>query len=283
VSWSVVARKDFDDPVRSRMLWAITALFVAFTAGTIYALNLVMTELTRDGAARLVTVPVSLIVPITALVAAYMAIAGERESGSIKLLLGLPHTRADVVFGKLVGRTGVVTIAVLVSFVAAAVVLVALFGSLAVGGFVVLALVTVLFAATFVAIAVGISAFTASRSRAMAAAVGVFILFQILWDYVPMGVYYLVDGAMPSGTQLPAWYFLMVTLNPKNAYSMAAGLAFPDGATAAAAQGMTVADRIAGGVVPFYLQDWFSLLILLAWLALPVLLGYYRFERADLG
>jgi len=45
----------------------------------------------------------------------YMAVVGERRSGSIKILLGLPPNRADVVFGKLLGRMGVVGLAVGVS------------------------------------------------------------------------------------------------------------------------------------------------------------------------
>lgn len=46
----------------------------------------------------------------------YRAIVGERESGSLKFLLGLPHTRRDVILGKLIGRVSTVTVAVLVGF-----------------------------------------------------------------------------------------------------------------------------------------------------------------------
>ncbi|WP_158056344.1 ABC transporter permease subunit [Halorussus halophilus] len=283
MSWLVVARKDFEDAVRSKMLWSIILLFVLATAGTIAALDQVL-ELDADGATQLLTLPAGLIIPISALVAAYLAIAGERESGSIKILLGLPHTRRDVVVGKLLGRAGVVAAAVVVAFAVTGVVLAALYGTVSFGQFVMLTLLTVLFGTTFVGIAVGISATSASRSRAMASAVGVFVLFQILWDYVPAAIYYVAEGTIPGVGKLPAWYYLLVTLNPKNAYTTASDLFLTGGAMAAAngGQSMTMADRVIGEV-PFYLESWFGLVVLAIWLVVPVALGYLAFERADVS
>ncbi|NHN57687.1 ABC transporter permease subunit [Halorussus rarus] len=278
MSWLVVARKDFDDAVRSRMLWAITALFLLFTAGAVYVRESVLGETPGlPDVLQFVTVPASLIIPLTALVVAYLAIAGERESGSIKLLLGLPHTRADVVFGKLVGRTAVVAVGIVVAFVGAAVTALALFGDLAVVDFVLVTLVTVLFGLTYVGIAIGASAFAATRSRAMALAVGAFFLFQVLWNVVPLGVYYLVEGALPGATsRLPAWYYLVQVLNPNNAYSQAADLVF------SGAGSIVPAEALAGSSVPFYVQNWFGLVILVVWLVVPVALGYWRFQRVDI-
>jgi len=47
------------------------------------------------------------------------------------------------------------------------------------------------------------------------------------------------------------------------------------------AYGMTPAERYPGDA-PFYLQEWFGVVVLLFWLAVPVAIGYYRFERTDL-
>ncbi len=44
---------------------------------------------------------------------------------------------------------------------------------------------------------------------------------------------------------------------------------------------MTPAERYAGEA-PFYLQEWFGIVVLLGWLLVPALIGYYRFSRADL-
>ncbi|NEU57731.1 ABC transporter permease subunit [Halorussus sp. MSC15.2] len=279
MSWLVVARKDFEDAVRSRMLWVITAVFLLFSVGAVYVRKAILGDAPGlPDATQFLTSPASLIIPLTALVVAYLAIAGERESGSIKILLGLPHTRADVVLGKLVGRTLVVTVGIFVAFAGAAITLLALFGELAVVDFLLLTLLTVLFGLTYVGIAIGASSFAATRSRAMALAVGAFFLFQVLWNLVPLGVYYLVEGGLPTGASAtPAWYYLLQVLNPNNAYSQAADLVF------SGAGPIVPAEALAGSSVPFYVQNWFGLVVLVGWLVVPVLLGYWRFERADLG
>ncbi|WP_128477511.1 ABC transporter permease [Halorussus pelagicus] len=279
MSWLVVARKDFADAVRSRMLWVITAIFLLFTVGAVFIQRVVFSEQPGfPSAVQFLTVPAGLIVPLTALVVAYLAIAGERESGSIKILLGLPHTRADVVLGKLVGRTAVVTVALLVAFVGAALILLGLSGGLAVVEFVLLTLLTALLGLTFVGIAIGASALSATRSRAMALAISAFFLFQVIWDIIPLGTYYLVEGGLPTGaTRLPAWFYLVQGLNPTNAYSQASEIVF------SGIGPIVPAEALAGSSVPFYVQNWFCLVILALWLVVPVALGYWRFERADIG
>ena len=279
MSWIVVARKDFEDAVRSRMLWAITAVFLLFTAGAVYVRKSVLGDAPGlPDVTQFLTAPSGLIIPLTALVVAYLAIAGERESGSIKILLGLPHTRGDVVFGKLVGRTAVVTVGILVAFAGAALTLFTLFGDLPVADFLGLTIVTALFGLTFVGIAIGASAFAATRSRAMALAIGAFFLFQVIWDFVPLGVYYLVEGGLPNpATQLPAWYYLVQVLNPKNAYTQGSDVVF------SGAGPIVPAEALAGSSVPFYVQNWFGLVVLVVWLVVPVALGYWRFQRADIA
>jgi ABC-2 type transport system permease protein len=277
MSWVVVARKDFEDAARSKMLWAITALFVLTTAGGMYAAGVVLDQQRASEALQWLGAPAAMIVPLAALVVAYLAIAGERESGSIKILLGLPHTRRDVVLGKLLGRATVVAVATVVAFLAGAVVLLVQHGSLPVVEFALLGLNTLFFGLVFVGIAVGFSAMMATRSRAMAGAIGLFFLFQLIWDFVPLGVYYVVEGGMPTVTQgLPAWYFFVQMINPKNAYStLSTHLVNPNTATQI--------EQMLGGDIPFYLQEWFLVVILLAWLVVPVALGYWRFQRVDLG
>jgi ABC-2 type transport system permease protein len=277
MSWLVVARKDFEDAVRSRMLWAITAVFLVFTAGAVYIRKAVLGDVPGlPDATQFLTQPSSLVIPLTALVVAYLAIAGERESGSIKLLLGLPHTRGDVVFGKLVGRTAVVTAGILVAFAGAAVTMLVLFGDVPVVDFLLLTLVTVFFGLTYVGIAIGASAFTATRSRAMALAITAFFLFQVVWDLVPLGVYYAIEGTLPAGT-LPAWYHLVRILNPNTAYSQAADLVF------SGAGPFVAAETLVESSAPFYVQNWFGFVILALWLVVPVALGFWSFRRADIA
>jgi ABC-2 type transport system permease protein len=260
------------------MLWGITALFVLTTAGGMYAYDAITQGATAAGAIDWLGTPATQIIPLAALVVAYLSIAGERESGSLKILLGLPHTRRDVVVGKLVGRTAVVALATFVSFLAGAGVLLVNYQTVPVADFVILAGLTLLFATAFVGIAVGFSSLASTRSRAMAGAIGLFFLFQFIWDFVPLGIYYVVEGHLPNmlGGGLPAWYFLVQFLSPKNAYStLSTYLMNPDATTQV--------ETVLGGDLPFYLDTPFLFVILLAWLVVPVTVGYLRFRNADLS
>ena len=282
MSWSVVARKDFADAVRSRMLWSIVGLFAV-----LMAVSALVPDLLGDGdpvvgysiAAGLAET----LVPVTALVAAYLAIAGERESGSIKILLGAPHSRLDVTVGKLVGRTGVVVVGVVAGFLVAGVVALAVYGNLALSEFVSVTALTAALGLAFVGIAVGISAATSTRSRAMALAVGLFFVFALLWDLVPLALTYLRTGSLPTpGETVPAWQMLLQQLNPSEAFGQLVDTAL-GGSDAPGAEGGAAA--LAGqvsGPVPFYLEDWFMLVILGAWTVVPVVVGHLRFRDADL-
>ncbi|KZN24470.1 ABC transporter [Haladaptatus sp. R4] len=275
MSWAVVARKDFEDAARSKTLWVITALFVLATAGGMYALSTAFSNYTAADTIRFLNRPATLLVPLAALVVAYLSIAGERESGSIKLLLGLPHSRRDVLFGKLIGRSCVVAVATVIAFIAGAIVLLVQYGSFSITNFLVQGVATFIFGLVFVGIGVGFSAMTATRSRAMAGAIGLFAVFELLWSIVPLGIYYLVKGGLPTDN-LPAWYFLIQILNPTRAYNIATQYLSDPNAVNQFAPAL-------GGSVPFYLTGWFAIVILALWLVVPLGLGYWRFKGADIS
>lgn len=282
MSWIAVARKDFQDAVRSKVLWLLSALFVVFAGGVAYVYTLVFggaggevgRELSSLALIQFMLAPVGTLVPLTALIVGYKAVAGEVESGTLKLLLSLPHTREDVVFGKLAGRTGVLAVPVVVGFALAAVVVLALYSSFDAVEYVLFLALTVLFGATFVSIAVGISAATKSTSKAAASVFGVFILFEFLWSVIPMGIHYLVEGVFFPVGRPPNWYLFVQQLSPSNAYTATVRSILPNAQNPIAAA--------LGGDAPFYLTDWFALVILAFWLVIPVTLGYLAFERKDL-
>jgi ABC-2 type transport system permease protein len=84
VTWSDIARKDFEDAVRSKMLWGISAVFVAFLAlSLLSAEQLFPDRVTVDARTALAGVAMlaQLFIPGVALVAGYLSVVGERRSG----------------------------------------------------------------------------------------------------------------------------------------------------------------------------------------------------------
>lgn len=289
MSWTVVAWKDFQDAVRSRTLWALAALFGLLSVGIAVAYGFV-DELGGSGIKGLilfVSGSVSLFVSITAVVICYRAIAGEREDGSIKLLLALPHTRRDVLLGKVVGRTAVLAVPAIGSLLLGLAVGSALTGSVAVGPTVAFVALTLVYVLTYVAVVVGLSATTGSTTRAAALGVGVFLVFEVLWEIVGFVALFVASGfdlsrlATPAG--YPDWYFLVTQVPPSTAYTTVLNELVPGSVSVGGVGGGT------GGVAPsagqvdaFFGTPWLGAVVLGLWLVVPLAVGYWRFARADL-
>lgn len=284
MSWAVVARKDFDDARRSKALWGTTGLFVLLSVGmavlyaTVPAVRADIGEASTLGYLTLLLAATSLFVSIAAIVVAAGSIAGERDSGSAKILLGFPHSRLDVVLGKLVGRTAVLGVALLVGLALTLVVALVLFDSFAPVDYAVFTLVTLLLVLTYVGIMVALSATTGSGGRAMAYGIGAFVALELLADLVPTAALFVANGfSFASPETLPGWVAFLNVLTPTAAYTNALGWFLGDGTSAEMALGAAL-----GGAVPFYLTGWASLVLLLAWLVVPLALGYRSFAQADL-
>jgi ABC-2 type transport system permease protein len=280
MSWTAVAKKDFRDAVQSRALWALLAVFVVLSVVLSYsyaefpALVGGTEQATVGGLVFFTSGIVSLFVSLTAIVVCYKAIAGERELGSIKLMLALPHSRRDVFVGKLVGRTGVLSLALAVGLVVGLGVGSVLLGSFEPVPLALFLVATLLFAVVYVTIVVSISATTGSTSRATTGALGFFLLFELLWDVVPMGIVYVANGfSLP--TQMPDWIFPLMQLPPSSAYVLVLNALLPDLADAAPG-------GAAAGFDAFYARPELGFVVLGFWVVVGLAVGSYRFVNADL-
>lgn len=288
MSTATVAWKDFEDAIRSRVLIALAVVFVLFTVGGTYLFAEVIGFAAAGNAPPVVSLifsllgPIVVFVPLIGVMTGYKSVVGERESGQMKLLLSLPHTRRDVVFGKLLGRVAVLAVAIVAGFAAAAGMAVVLYNSFPVVDYTLFTLATVALGAVYLAFAIGLSASTGSGSVALWGSLGFFVLFQFLWGFVVQLLVYVVNGfSSPQGfsfgfgyfppNRAPDWYRLVQSLSPGNAYQSAVGSFLPQNPGPAA-----------GGSVPYYLEGWFGVVVLAIWIVVPLVLGYLRFQEADL-
>jgi len=290
MTWFVVAKKDFRDAVQSRALWALVTVFVLLSAISAYA-YIEVPEMfgepagaTFGGLLFFIVGLTGLFVPIAAIVVCYKSIAGECELGSIKLLLSLPTNRLNVFAGKVVGRAAVLAFGLGIGL------LIGLgFGSLLLGEIRVLSvlifvLVTITFAAMYAGIMVGLSAMTGSTSRATTLALGFFVVFELFWDVVPMGILYVTEGfSLPA--EIPDWIFLVTQISPSSAYFTSIVAVLPDladGVGADPAQAGGGVEVTSAGADPFYVTPEVGLIVLALWIIVPFAVGYYRFNSADL-
>jgi ABC-2 type transport system permease protein len=278
-----VAKKDFRDAAQSRALWALLAVFVLLSSLLSYAYAEFPAEVVgsgTDGASVgglifFTSGIVTLFVSLTAIVVCYKSIAGEREIGSIKLLLALPHSRRDVFLGKLLGRGAVLSAALAVGLLIGFGLGFGLIGDFDLVPVLVFLVLTLVFAVTFVGIVVSISATTGSTSRATTLSIGFFLLFELLWDAVATGIFYVANGFSFAG-DAPDWYFLVTQIPPSSAYTASLITLLPETADAV---GIGVgADQFDA----FYATTSIGFVFLVFWLVVPLAVGYRRFNDADL-
>lgn len=279
MSLIAVTRKEYLDSIRSYTLIGLIALFVVFTtflAGIQWIPNLSGVSPSGDintlALLNSMRQPALYLVPLVGIMVGYKAIAGERSSGSIRLILGLPNTRREIFFGKLLGQTAVVSTAILLGYGAAALVALVTYDSFALVEFGLYTLLTLLYAMACVSIAIGFSASTKSRARALAGAVAVYSVILILWDAITALLQTAIIGyEVPIGEQ-PAWLAIFYNLNPSTAFAHAARAVLPEYRE----------------ITQFpYLEtniwvDWYGFIVLALWIAIPLAIGYLCFSRADI-
>ncbi|MFB6206004.1 MAG: ABC transporter permease subunit [Haloglomus sp.] len=267
----VLAGKEFDDAIRSRSLLALTVVFVGALAAVTVGYALVTP---RPRVATLLVYVVSLtkwLVPVAALVAGYDAVVGEREGRTLRLLFGLPYSRAEILIGKAVGRFAAVVAPVTVGLVVSFGCSLVLYRQAVPGRYLVVILAATLLAAAFVSLAVAASALGRSAVRVVAGVVGAFVLFLFLWDIVPATAYFLATGAVPGAHAPPPWYFLLSRLNPVESFLAVVTAWLPTMAPPA----------VAGRAV--YLSGSAAVALLVGWAVVPLGLAYARFRAADLA
>jgi ABC-2 type transport system permease protein len=268
------------------MVWGLTAVFTLFSVLGVSLFALVGIDgATTMEAVGALTLPAVLLVPLAAIVVGYMTVVGERQSGNLKLLLGFPVSRLAVVAGKVIGRTVVVAGSVTVAFVTAGVVGIALYGGFSLVRYAGFTLATVGLGVAFVGLSVGISGAVRSRGQALALAVGAYLLLVMFWQPLVGGLYYAVAGTLP-GVEVPAWYLLVERLSPTMAYQVLveAALDVPAQASIFSIRptSATTVEQLGGGPVPAFLSAPISAVVLVLWVVIPTLIGYWRFRSSDL-
>jgi ABC-2 type transport system permease protein len=277
MSLPAIIQRDFQNARRSRILLLTVGLFVALVGLVMATTSSGEETIPADALWNLHGIAI-FFMPIIMLVIAYLSVAGERESGRIKYLLGLPNRRSEVVLGKFISRTLVAALAVVLSMGVGLVVIAVRFSSVPVADAATLTGFMLFFAAVYVAIAVGISALTATRARAMGGVIGVYVVFTVFWIAPAVNprdsVAYIVENLLGLSA-MPNLYDFVFYLSPSFAYGrLVNGLVFnraQNGATTVSAD------------APFYLQEWFMAIILLGWVAVALGVGYLRFRNAELG
>ncbi|MFC7193498.1 ABC transporter permease subunit [Halosimplex aquaticum] len=151
-------------------------------------------------------------------------------------------------------------------------------------------LVTLVYGSTFVSVALAMSSAAASRSRAIAGAFGTYFVLVILFLIPVVSVSTIVGWVHTTilgADANPDVYNAIQYVSPYVAYRKAVNLVMPaemrrNVFRSSLPEDLQYDPTAANEALPMYLQDQVSLVVLAFWLVVPLLIGYWLFERADL-
>ncbi len=278
VVWALL-KKEFLDSVRNRWIIALSAIFIVLTLVVSYF-----------GAAQAgggtgfqglletvvgMTAIAQILIPILGLMISYAAVVGEKERGSILLLLSMPITRLETILGKFLGLGAVMLAAVLSGLGIGGIVIMAFTGTEGWENFIVFLLGAVVFALAFLSIGLLLSSLTKRRGIAMGLAVFVWFFLALLFNLVLGGVLVASGGSfLPVPGEpftLPDWFYAAGLFNPVEAFSYFAVRAFGLGG----AFGFPIE-------LPEFVSIGTTGLSMALWALVPVTLAFWRFRRQDL-
>lgn len=272
MSWRAVARNDLREARRATGLLVLTTLLLLGLAGLAYALAAVA-DPDFDAYLDVTAAVVALLFPLVGVVLGSRAVAPERESGTIALLLSLPNSRRDVLVGKLAGRVAVLGGAFAVAAVGALVVLVVEYPGFDAVRYLGVLAAAFAYAVTFVSVGVALSAAVASSRRVVGAAFGAYVGLVLFWSlFVDTLVVVLFRFRADALVDEPGWAETATFASPRTAfeYLVAETVDAGPGPTDLVVDGQWFASPVVAAAV------------LLAWVLVPPVAGYLRFRHAEL-
>jgi Cu-processing system permease protein len=263
----ILAAKEFHDRLRNRWVMAVALTF------TVLALVIAYFGTAQQGTvgfhsieltiASLVSLVIYL-VPLIALMLGFDAIVGERERGSLGLLLSMPVSRTQVLVGKYLGLAAALTASTVIGFGLVAFVLAADLDLSALAHYLVFMASSVLLGLAFLSIAVMISVFATSRAGASGVTIGLWLFFVLIFDLLMLGG--LVAGGGLGGDVVP--YLLL--LNPADVFRVLNIVSLDE-------------VRTLNGLATVFPEALASPALLVAmmgaWMAVPLAIAAWRFRR----
>ena len=271
MNWQAIARNDLRKAIHERGAWALFAgFFLGF--GGLAALLVQLGDPEFEGYIDLLAPGVGLLVPLAGIILGYEAIIGERESGTAVLSLSMPHSRAGLIVGKLVGRTTLLATVIAAAAFLASIILLHFFPSFSASRFVGFIAMSIVYGTTFLWIAAGLSMTLSTSRRVIAAAFGAYIGLTLFWTVLIDLTETVLFRFRPTSGEPETWVTLASFIGPNTSFNYVLAEVLDAGTVPAA-----VVDSSANFVTPAV-----ALLALVGWAILPVLGGFLSFRQDDL-
>lgn len=262
-----LAGKEFRDRMRNRWVLAVALVFTAFSLSITYFGGASSGQLGPRSIEFIIASLVSLVIyliPLIALLLGFDAIVGERERGSLDLLLALPITRLELLLGKYLGLAAALTLSTLGGFALVAALLFRQFGWPGLYHYLGFMLSSTLLGLAFLSLALLLSVLSRERTRASGLAIALWFFFVLVFDLLLLGA--LVAGSAELGGEALAYLLL---LNPADVFRILNIFSLDD---------MRTLYGLTSIVPPALAKPGLMALVMGAWIVVPLLIARWRFK-----
>lgn len=204
IEWAqvrVIATKEFRDRLRNLWVVAVAVIFALFALAIAYLGSAQLGSVGFRGIDVTIASLVSLViylVPLIALIMGYDTIVGEKERGSLELLLSMPITRFEILLGKYLGLSAALASATVIGFGAGLLPLASQLGANDLYHYTGFVLSAILMGMAFLSLSLLVSVIAQDRMRASGAAIMLWFFFVLIFDLLLMGALVVSQGKLSS-------------------------------------------------------------------------------------
>jgi Cu-processing system permease protein len=214
----IIAGKEFRDRIRNLWVLSVALIFSLFALAIAYFGSAQQGAVGFRGIDVTIASLVSLViylVPLIALILGYDAIVGERERGSMELLLSMPITRFEILLGKYIGLSGALAVSTLVGFGAGLLPMSTQLAASDVYHYLGFMFSAILMGMAFLSLSMLVSVLSSDRMRASGIAIALWFFFVLIFDLVLTGALVVSDGNLGSGV-----FGALLMLNPADVFRL---------------------------------------------------------------
>lgn len=262
-----LAGKEFRDRFRNRWVLAVALVFTVFSLLITYFGAAVQGQIGPRSIELTIASLVSLVIyliPLIALLLGFDAIVGERERGSLDLLLALPITRLELLLGKFLGLAGALTLSTVAGFALVALLLFQQFSYAGLYHYLGFVVSSVLLGLAFLSLAMLLSVLARDRTRASGLAIALWFALVLVFDLLLLGLLVASGGELGGD----AFAYLLL-LNPADIFRILNVFSLDD---------VRRLYGLASIVPPALGQAWLMGGAMLAWIVGPLALASWRFK-----
>jgi Cu-processing system permease protein len=262
-----LAAKEFRDRLRNRWVLAVALVFTVFSLLITYFGSAAQGQIGPRSIELTIASLVSLVIyliPMIALLLGFDAVVGERERGSLDLLLSLPITRLELLLGKFLGLAAALALSTVAGFALVAVLLYQRFDTAGLYHYLGFVLSSVLLGLSFLSLAVLLSVLARDRAQASGLAIALWFLLVLVFDLALLGA--LVASGGRFGGEAFAYLLL---LNPADVFRVLNVFSLDD---------VRRLYGLASIVPPSLGNPWLMGTAMAGWIVAPLMLASWRFR-----